>query len=34
MEGVKAVFEEIKHTPAGDFDPEMTLHKMEAIMHM
>ena len=31
MERVKAIFEEIKQTPADDFDPELTLQKMEAI---
>ena len=34
MEKVKAVFQDIKHTPADDFDPELTLHKMEAIICM
>ena len=27
-------FEEIKQTPAGDFNPELTLQKMEAITHL
>ena len=27
MERVKAVFQEIKQTPADDFDPELTLQK-------
>jgi len=31
---VKAVFEEIKQTPADAFDPELTLQKMEAIVHL
>ena len=31
MERVKAVFEEIKQTPADAFDPELTLQKMEYI---
>jgi len=34
MERVKAGFEEIKQTPADDFDPELVLHKMEAIIHL
>ena len=34
MEGVKAVFEEIKQTPANDFNPELTLQKMEAILDL
>ena len=34
MEIVKAVFEEIKQTPAGDFDPGPRLHKMEAVIHL
>ena len=34
MERVKAVFEEIKQTQAGDFDPELTLQKMEANIHL
>ena len=34
MERVKAVFDEIKQTPADDFDPELTLQKMEAIIHL
>ena len=34
MERVKAVFKEIEQTPAGDFDPELTLDKMEAIIHL
>ena len=34
MERVKAAFEEIKQTPADDFDPELTLQKMEAIIHL
>ena len=34
MERVKAVFEEIKQTPADDCNPELTLQKMEAIIHL
>ena len=34
IERVKAVFEEIKHTPVGDFDPELTLQKMEAVIQL
>ena len=34
MERVKAAFEEIKQTPDGDFDPELTLQKMEANIHL
>ena len=34
MERVKAVFEEIKQTPADAFDPELTLQKTEAILHL
>ena len=30
----KAVFAEIKQTPADDFNPELTLQKMEAIIHL
>ena len=34
MERVKAVVQEIKQTPADDFDPELTLQKMEAIIYI
>ena len=34
MERVEAAFEEIKQTPADDFNPELTLQNMEAIMYM
>ena len=34
MEMVKAVFQEIKQTPADDFDPELTLQKVEAILYI
>ena len=34
VERVNAVFEEIKQTPADDFNPELTLHKTEASIHL
>ena len=34
MERVKTVFDEIKQTPADDFNPELTLQKVEAIIHL
>jgi len=34
MERIKAVFEGIKQTPTDDLNPELTLHKMEAILYL
>ena len=34
MERVRAVFDEIKQTPADDFNPELTLQKMETVIHL
>ena len=34
MERVKAVCDEIKQTPADEVNPELTLQKMEAIIHL
>ena len=31
---VKAVFDEIKHTPTGEFNPEKILAKMDAIIQI
>ena len=32
VEGIKSIFDEIKHTPAEDFNPEKILAKMENII--
>ena len=34
IQRVKTVFEEIKHTSADDFDPELTFQKMEVIIQL